>query len=197
MSAGEDLNCQTGYRDNFNYLNQLPTAVDQGIPTLTDTFNVNDLDVARHAPVHRAHGARRVRPAEDVPWVTQARDRVPQGSWANSDANDAVTETPARLALAREAGAKSIVLLKNDGDALPLEVPATGDYKVAVMGFFANPPADNTYLGGYSANQGPAGQAKTVNGFNGIQRRDPGDQPGRRRSTSTAASPAPGRPPRA
>ena len=30
------------------------------------------------------------------------------------------------------------------------------------------------------ANQGPAGQAKTVNGFNGIRAADPGDQPGRR-----------------
>ena len=37
------------------------------------------------------------------------------------------------------------------------------------MGFFANPPAENTYLGGYSAIQGPAGQAKTVNGYNGIK----------------------------
>ncbi|HWM11657.1 MAG TPA: glycoside hydrolase family 3 N-terminal domain-containing protein, partial [Solirubrobacteraceae bacterium] len=169
MSAGEDLNCQTGYRDNYNYLNQVPTAVDQGIPTLTDTFTVNDLDVA----VTRLFTARMALgefdPPEDVPWVTQARDRVPQGSWVNSDANNAVTETPARLALAREAGAKSIVMLKNDGDALPLEVPESGDYKVAVMGYFANPPAANTYLGGYSSNQGPAGQAKTVNGYNGIR----------------------------
>ena len=169
MAAGEDANCQTGYRDNFNYLNQLPTAVDQGIPTLTDTFNVNDLDVSLTRLFTARMALGEFDPPEDVPWVTEARDRVPQGSWTNSDANGAVTQTPARLALAREAGAKSIVLLKNDGDRLPLDVPATGAFKVAVMGFFANPPAANTYLGGYSANQGPAGQAKTVNGFNGIK----------------------------
>src|SRR3978361_1616643 len=97
MSAGEDGNCQTGYRDNYNYLNQLPAAVDQGIPTLTDTFNVNDLDVALTRLFTARMALGEFDPPEDVPWVTQARGRVPQGSWQNSDANDAVTETPERL----------------------------------------------------------------------------------------------------
>lgn len=52
-------------------------------------------------------------PAQDVPWVTKARANVPQGTWESSDANHAVTETPARLALARTAADEAMVLLKN------------------------------------------------------------------------------------
>jgi len=46
MIAGVDLNCNTGYRDVYNYLNQLPSAAKQGIQTLMGTFNENDLDTA-------------------------------------------------------------------------------------------------------------------------------------------------------
>ena len=65
---------------------------------------------------------------------------MPQGTWVEHDANNAVTETPDRLALAREAGDESIVLLKNAtstpqgrhaGKLLPLAVPSPGAYKVA------------------------------------------------------------------
>ena len=201
MSAGEDLNCQTGYRDNYNYPNQVPTARRPGYP-----------DADRH--VHRQRPRRRRSPASSPPaWrsasstrprrcrgSTQARDRVPHGSWVNSDANDAVTETPARLALAREAGAKSIVLLKNTATLLPFEVPGTGAYKVAVIGFFANPPADNMYLGGYSTNQGPGRQGQDGQRLQRHQGRDPGDQPGRQvdfhgfTGTGTTAATDRGRP---
>ena len=53
--------------------------------------------------------------AEDrVPWVAAARRRLARGTWINSDANHAVTETPQRLAMARRVADQSIVLLKND-----------------------------------------------------------------------------------
>jgi beta-glucosidase len=182
MSAGEDLDCNTGFRDNFGYLNQLPAAVDEEIPTLVNTFNVNDLDTS----ATRLFEARMSLGEwdENVPWVTEARARVPYGTWTNNDANGAVTETPVRLALAREAGAKSIVLLKNSDDLLPLQVPDSGAFKVAVMGHFANPPAvpfpvpmgspvgsapGNMFLGGYSSTQHNAGQAKSINGLDGIR----------------------------
>lgn len=184
MSAGEDLNCNTGFRDNFGYLNQLPTAVDQEIPTIVDTFNVNDLDTS----ATRLFEARMSLGEWDdnVPWVTQARARVPYGSW-NNNSNNGVTETPARLALAREAGDKSIVLLKNDsktrkdtttGRLLPLQniLPAATAPKVAVIGFFGNPAPANVYLGGYSSTQQPpsvtqpnAGQTNTITGYDGIR----------------------------
>ncbi len=198
QSAGEDSNCNTGFRDNFGYLNRLPEATDDEIRTLTDTYTVNDLDAA----VQRLFTARIALGEFDdpnsVPWVTQARAQVPRGTWVNSDANAAVTETPQRLALAREAAEKSIVLLKNStttrkdgstGKLLPLSVPSTGAPRIAVMGFPACPavstgttaavPAgapvtscpnnSNVYLGGYSSTQAASGQANIVPGFTGIK----------------------------
>ena len=48
------------------------------------------------------------------------------------------------------------MLLKNqNGKLLPLKVPSSGAYKVAVIGYFANP--SSMYLGGYSTSQGAAG----------------------------------------
>jgi beta-glucosidase len=114
-------------------------------------------------------------PDGDVPWYTQAvaRDQsYGMYPWPNSNANNAVTETPARLALAREAGAASIVLLKNAtttrkdgtvGKLLPIVVPPSAPFKVLVVGPYAN--VANPYLGGYSSTQAAAGQANEVNAF--------------------------------
>jgi beta-glucosidase len=185
-SAGEDLDCQQGFHDEFNYGNTLPTAVGQDIVTQTGTYTENDMDVS----LVRLFTARiELGEFDDeakVPWVARARAQVPAGTWTNSDANNAVTETPERLAMARKAGAESIVLLKNSavahptppnprtrrdgstGKLLPLRVPASGPYKVAVIGHYANPPT--MYLGGYSSNQGQPGIAKQVNGYQGLKR---------------------------
>jgi beta-glucosidase len=168
MSAGEDLNCNTGYHDSANYSTALPTAVANAVPTQTDTFNENDVDTS----LVRLFTAR-MRLGEfddsgnDVPWVQQARARVPQGSWTNSDANNAVTETPDRLAMARHVADQTIVLLKNSGGLLPLHVPASGPYSVAVIGYFANP--STMYLGDYSSSQGPHGVLNEVNGYQGLK----------------------------
>ncbi len=165
QSSGEDLDCNTGFKDNYNYLDSLPTDTQQQIKTASDTYNVNDLDTS----LVRLFTARMKTGEFDdpttVPWVTQARTRVP--SWTNSNANNAVTETPDRLALDRKAADESIVLLKNSNGLLPLKVPSSGPYKVAVIGYFANPTS--MYLGGYSSGQGAAGVANEVNGYNGIK----------------------------
>jgi beta-glucosidase len=167
MTAGEDLDCNAGFRDGFNYLNSVPEAVGQSIQTQADTFNEGDVDTS----LQRLFTARmKLGEFDDVanePWVKTARERVPQGTWTNSNDNNAVTETPARLALAKEVGDKTQVLLKNDNSLLPLHVPASGPYKVAVMGYFANP--SSMYLGGYSSNQGSAGVANEVTPYAGIK----------------------------
>jgi beta-glucosidase len=176
LSAGEDLNCNQGYNDGHNYANELPTAVAQHVKTQTDTLSENDLDVS----LERLFSARMKLGEFDagagaVPWVNQARVRVPQGTWTNSDANQAKTETPQRLATARRAADEGIVLLKNatikrrdgsEGKLLPLHVPATGPFKVAVIGYFANP--GDMYLGDYSSTQGASGQRNEVNGYQGV-----------------------------
>src|SRR3954447_25064179 len=190
QSAGEDSECNTGFRDNYDYLNRIPAAVRDQIKTLVDTYTVNDLDAAA---VRVFTSRMKLGEFDDpslVPWVRDARSRVPRGSWTNDDANHAVTETPQRLALAREAGDKSIVLLKNatkarkDGSAgklLPLAVPRTGAPRIAVVGLLACPAlttsgqattcpnASNVYLGGYSSTQLGTGQAKIITGYDGIK----------------------------
>ena len=104
-----------------------------------------------------------------------ARPQLGGVQWVNSNANKAETETPARLAEDRAVADQSIVLLKNSSPAagrsplLPLKVPDSGPYKVAVMGFFANPPGAICTSGGYSSTQTAAGQAKEVNAFQGIK----------------------------
>ncbi|WP_437965711.1 glycoside hydrolase family 3 C-terminal domain-containing protein [Sorangium sp. So ce260] len=174
--AGEDLNCNWGYHDTFSYANTLADAVERAIATPTGIFNENDVDPL----VTRLFAARmRLGEFDDdilVPWVTQARARVAPGTWTNSDENGAITETPERLAMAREVGAEAIVLLKNSetlrkdgstGKLLPLRVPLRGAFRVAVIGTYANPA--EAFLGGYSSDQGPAGNARTVNGYSGVK----------------------------
>jgi beta-glucosidase len=175
-AAGEDLDCNAGYHDSFDYGNSLPTAVGQGITTPTDTYNVNDVD----ASLERLFSARmELGEFDDVPtepWVTAARSQLAAGTWTNSDANNAVTETPARLQLDREVADRSLVLLKNDtvtradgstGKVLPLQVPTSGPFKVAVIGSLANPAS--LYLGGYASNQGAPGIANEVTPYAGIR----------------------------
>jgi beta-glucosidase len=174
-SAGEDLECNAGYSDQYNYGNTIPTALGQHITTQTDVYNVGDVDTS----LVRLFAARISTGEFDsesrVPWVARARAQLGGVQWVNSNANMAETETPARLAEDRAVADQSIVLLKNSAPApgqsslLPLKVPHSGAYKVAVMGFFANPPAGDLFLGGYSSTQAAAGQAKEVDAFQGIK----------------------------
>lgn len=185
LTAGEDLNCSQGFHDGFNYANTLADAIARKIPTQVDTINEHDVDVA----AVRLFAAR-IRQGEfddpaSVPWVVRARAAVPPGTWTNSDANRAITETPERLAQARRSGDETIVLLKNsdaprkDGTTrklLPLHVPATGPFRVAVIGWYANP--SQMVLGGYASIQQPAGIANEVGGYQGIKAAVQAQNPG-------------------
>ena len=186
LAAGEDLNCNLGYHDDHHFANTLPQALAGGFTTPDGTMTEHDLDAALVRLFTTRIRLGEFDDAEDVPWVTRARSRVAPGSWRNSDANDAVTQTPERLAMAREAGARSLVLLKNapvglknapvggaaeDGreesrPLLPLRIPATGAYAVAVVG----PSANRTegFFGGYSSLQGSAARERTVTPCAGI-----------------------------
>jgi len=176
-AAGEDLDCNTGYHDQWNYGNTVPEAIARHIQTQTDVFNTGDVDTS----VVRLFTARIETgefDAEDqVPWVVQARARLAPNTWVSSEANHAVTETPERLAQARASADQAIVLLNNastktksgaTSKLLPLTVPASGSYKVAVVGYFANPQGQLA-TGGYSSIQGPSGIAKSVSAYQGVK----------------------------
>ncbi len=175
-SAGEDLDCNAGYHDAYSYGNTIPTALAQHIPTQTDTYNIGDVDTS----LVRLFTARIETGEFDdqsrVPWVRAARARLGGVAWVNNDSNNAITETPDRLRQAQASADQSLVLLKNASVAqpngrssalLPLKVPSSGPYKIAVMGYYANPT--RLYLGGYSSIQAPAGAANNVNSYQGVK----------------------------
>jgi beta-glucosidase len=168
--VGVDLNCVDPYNP-FNYQGLLPAATQEGIRTPVDVFNVNDMDTS----VARLFTARMELGEFDsnVPWAKQARASLP-GGWTNSDANGAVTETPGRLFLDRLAASHSLVLLKNTtikrndgsiGPVLPIHVPPSGPFRVAVIGHFAT----NMFRGLYASNQGAPGLARTVTPYAGLK----------------------------
>ena len=188
-AAGEDLNCNAGYADRFSYGNTLPAAANEAIPTQTDVFNQNDMDTSLVRLFTARMQLGEFDNVSSEPWVKAARAQLPPGTWTNSDANNAVTETPARLELARQVADRGFVLLKNanttrkdgtSGTVLPIHVPSSGPFKVAVIGYLANPTprgevgstgaaAGAMYLGGYSSDQGAPGQAKEVTPYQGLK----------------------------
>ncbi|MCA1982210.1 glycoside hydrolase family 3 C-terminal domain-containing protein [Nocardioides nematodiphilus] len=171
ISAGEDLDCNWGYHDQYSYGNTVPTAIAQKIKTEVDTFNVGDVDTS----VTRLFTARIATGEFDeesqVPWVRAARQRLGGATWTTSPTNNAITETPERLAQARESAQEGLVLLKNDkvgaAPLLPLDLPQSQPTKVAVVGYFAHP--QQLFTGGYSSIQTGAGAANNIDAYTGIK----------------------------
>jgi beta-glucosidase len=188
LGSGEDAECNAGYNGSGSYRGPTSPSTTQGglmnaigmhIPTPTGQTTVNDLDVSATRLFTNRMKLGEFNPDSTVPWLTQAQGRVKSYGvypWVSSAANNAETQIPDRLALARKSGDASLVLLKNatitrkDGSAgklLPLSVPKTGTFKVLVLGSYAN--NSNFYLGGYSSIQSAAGQANEVTPYAGIK----------------------------
>ncbi len=173
ITAGEDLDCNAGYSDGHGYGDSVPTALTQNIQTLTDTFNINDVDVSLVRLFTARIETGEFDDQSSVPWVTAARARLGGTTWVSNNSNNAITETPDRLAQAQASADQSIVLLHNDKPAgapsslLPLKVPSSGAYKVLVLGQYAHP--SNLFLGGYSSIQGTAGTANNVDSYAGVK----------------------------
>ena len=174
-AAGEDLDCNAGYHDSYNYGNTIPIALTQNIQTLTDTYNIGDVDTSL-ARLFTARIETGEFDAEaEVPWVAQARAALGGVTWVSSNSNNAITETPQRLQQAQQSADQSLVLLKNssvpqaggNSPLLPLKVPASGPYKLAVIGYYAHP--QSLFLGGYSSIQAAAGTANNVDSYTGIK----------------------------
>src|SRR6201994_4920540 len=175
-SAGEDLDCNAGYHDSYDYDNTIPTALTQNIQTLTDTYNIGDVDtsVVRLFPARIETGE--FDAESEVPWVARARAELGGTTWVNSDANHATPEPPQRLEQAGRSADQSLVLLKNSPPAgssggqsplLPLKIPHSGPYKIAVICYSAHP--QSLYLGGYSSIQAASGTANNVDSYQGVK----------------------------
>jgi beta-glucosidase len=183
IMGGADLECNTGYgagNNSYEGTSTARAAITSGYVTPFGKFTENavDVDVARLFETRLKLGEFDDKAADKpVSWYNAARERIENNYGANwvfaSNNTTAVTMTAERLALAREAAAKSMILLKNDEvqgkKLLPIDVPASGDFKVAVYGHMAKPnTAENFFLGGYSSNRNAGGYAKMVSPFTGI-----------------------------
>ncbi|MHA3703991.1 glycoside hydrolase family 3 C-terminal domain-containing protein [Jatrophihabitans sp. YIM 134969] len=174
ITAGEDLDCNAGYSDQYSYGNTVETAIAQKIKTETDTFNENDVDVSAVRLFTARIETGEFDAESQVPWVQAARKRLGGVTWTSNNSNNAITETPERLAQARKSADEAIVLLNNakptkGGTLLPLKVPAAGKpYKIAVMGYYGH-PSGGIQTGGYSSIQAAAGQANNVDPYQGIK----------------------------
>ncbi|WP_345630256.1 glycoside hydrolase family 3 C-terminal domain-containing protein [Rugosimonospora acidiphila] len=187
LGSGEDAECNAGYTDGTGSSYRGPTspsttaggamnALGMQITTPTGLTTVNDLDVSATRLFTNRMKLGEFDPNSKVPWLTQAVARDQSYGvypWNNATAP---TETSARLDLARESADASLVLLKNSattrkdgstGKLLPMSVPASGSFKVLVLGSYAN--NSNFYLGGYSSIQNAAGQANEVTPYAGIK----------------------------
>ncbi|WRS27712.1 glycoside hydrolase family 3 N-terminal domain-containing protein [Oscillospiraceae bacterium MB08-C2-2] len=186
INAGGDLECNNGHAvSGFKYSLLVPGAAAQGITTPSGVFDENSVDVSllRLLSARMALGEFDV-DAGVVSWYNQARETIenkygPDWKYNLSSvaSNGADTMTDERASLSLEASHEALVLLKNDkvanGDSakalLPIQVPASGDFKVVIVGANSYVNTTNMFLGGYSANMGSAGQAKLVNPYNGLR----------------------------
>jgi beta-glucosidase len=172
-SAGEDLDCNAGYHDSYDYGNTVPTALTQNIQTLTDTYNIGDVDTSLVRLFTARIETGEFDAESTVPWVNKARAELGGTTWTDSPANEAITETAQRLQQAQESADQALVLLKNSKPAgsssplLPLKIPSSGPYKLAVIGYFAHP--QSLYLGGYASIQAGQGAANNVDSYEGIK----------------------------
>lgn len=156
LKAGTDLDC------GFYYLTHLPAAYEQGL--ITD----EDLD----RPLVRLYAA-----------LVKLGYFDPEdgGSGKNSeyralDFSDVSTSHAQELA--RVAAEKSIVLLKNKGDALPLNVPDDGEeLSLAFVGGWATAEEDmqGNYFGVAPYLISPLKAAQQMSGITAIDGGDPGD----------------------
>jgi beta-glucosidase len=174
-AAGEDLNCNLFFLP-FDYRNMLPAASGEGIRTPTDTYNVDDMDESLLRLFTARMETGEFDRVNSEPWVRRARAQLQGVQWTNDDSNNAVTETPERLALAQRVGDGAVVLLKNQpvrrsdgtvGPILPLRVPTSGPFKVAVIGHLG--ARLRLWLGLYPSDQGTPGVANEVSPYQGIK----------------------------
>lgn len=148
MAHGMDLQCNGGHGSGANtYASNMASMIAQAVETDKGRFTENQLDIS----VHRLMTAR-MQTGEwdsDNIFTTEAAVRVAEQTGSLG------WQTPERLKLIDDVNAEAVVMLKNavpEGSSekiLPLAVPASGEYKVVIVGAWQT----NMYTGLYSGTQ--------------------------------------------
>ncbi|WP_169923806.1 glycoside hydrolase family 3 C-terminal domain-containing protein [Propionicimonas paludicola] len=148
MAHAMDLECSGGYTSGTGtYNTNMANMLAQGVTTDKGTFTENQVDIS----LQRLMQARMETGEWDAnnAYTSQAAQRVAAQSGSIG------WQTPERLKMIDDVNAEAVVMLKNAAPSgsstsiLPLAVPSTGDYKVAIVGAWQT----NGYLGLYSASQ--------------------------------------------
>ena len=158
LAHGEDLECNGGYTGTGNYNSYSSQMVNGNVQTDKGLFTENTMDIS----LHRLLTAR-ISTGEfddDLALTQQANDRI--AAQRAADNSGVYNQTPERLSLIEQVNNEGVVMLQNKDNFLPLNIPATGDYKVVIVGAWQT----NMYLGLYSASANNT--AKQVNIQKGI-----------------------------
>ena len=148
LAHGVDLECNGGHGSGSNnYRSLMPQMIAQEVETDKGRFTENQLDIS----LHRLMTSRMELGEWDSDNIhtKEAAARVAQQSGSIG------WQTPERLKLIEDVNAEGVVMLKNEAPAgsdekiLPLKIPASGEYKVVIVGAWQT----NSYLGLYSAGQ--------------------------------------------
>ncbi|MBR4132453.1 MAG: glycoside hydrolase family 3 C-terminal domain-containing protein, partial [Oscillospiraceae bacterium] len=158
LAHGEDLECNGGYTGTGNYNSYSSQMVNGNVQTDKGLFTENTMDIS----LHRLLTARISTGEFDdgLALTQQANDRI--AAQRAADNSGVYNQTPERLAIVEQVNNEGVVMLQNKDNFLPLNIPASGDYKVVIVGAWQT----NMYLGLYSASANNT--AKQVNIQKGI-----------------------------
>ena len=158
LAHGEDLECIGGYAGVGNYGSYAGTMIDAKVQTDKGLFTENTFDVAlmRLMTARIATGEFE----DDLQLTKDAAARTAAQIAALGEGADIkaipYNQTPERLAILDQVNNEGVVMLQNRDNFLPLRIPASGEYKVVIVGAWQT----NMYLGLYSA--------KSTNSYNHI-----------------------------
>ena len=142
LAHGEDLECNSGISASVgSYSDQIDAMVNSGVQTDKGLFTENSVDVSLHRLMTARISTGEL--DENNPYTIAANERM-----AQQKANGTNNYTQERIDIVDKEVKEGTVMLKNDG-ILPLNVPETGEYKVAIVGTWQT----DMYLGLYSSEQ--------------------------------------------
>jgi len=148
MAHGTDLECNGGHGSGSNsYRSLMPQMIEQAVQTDKGRFTENQLDIS----LHRLMTSR----MELGEWDSDNIHTKEAAARVAQQTGSIGWQTPERLKLIEDVNAEGVVMLKNEAPAgseekiLPLKIPASGEYKVVIVGAWQT----NSYLGLYSAGQ--------------------------------------------
>ncbi len=138
LAHGEDLECNGGYSGFGTYSSKMTKMLDAAPETDKGIFTENAVDVALLHLMTDRIGTGEF--DDNLAYTAAAAARTA------SQSGSVGWQTLERLAIIDEINNEGVVLLKNNG-LLPLQIPAEGEYNVAIVGDWQT----NMYLGLYSA----------------------------------------------